>query len=61
LQPLYHAWGGEAGDELRVVGSSLGVAVARTLALFSWWLPLACGLGVLLIGIVLEQAPRAGA
>jgi EmrB/QacA subfamily drug resistance transporter len=40
----------------RVVGSALGVAVAGTPALFSWWLPLACGLGVLLLGLVLELA-----
>jgi MFS family permease len=39
----------------RVVGSSLGVAVAGTPALFSWWLPIVCGLGVLLLGVVLER------
>jgi MFS family permease len=42
----------------RVVGSALGVAVAGTPALFSWWLPLGCGLGVLLFGVVLERADR---
>ena len=42
----------------RVVGSALGVAVAGTPALFSWWLPLGCGLGVLLLGSVLRRAPH---
>lgn len=40
----------------RVVGSSLGIAVAGTPELFSWWLPVACGLGVLLLGVVLQRA-----
>ncbi len=39
----------------RVVGSSLGIAVAGTPALFSWWLPIGCGLGVLLLGVVLQR------
>jgi EmrB/QacA subfamily drug resistance transporter len=39
----------------RVVGSALGIAVAGTPALFSWWLPLACGVGVLLLGMLLER------
>lgn len=42
-------------SSFRVVGSSLGVAVAGTPALFSWWLPLGCGLGVLLLGVVLAK------
>ena len=39
----------------RVVGSALGVAVSGTPASFSWWLPVGCGLGVLLLGVVLER------
>lgn len=45
-------------SSFRVVGASLGVAVAGTPALFSWWLPAACGLGVLLLGMVLEWSTR---
>lgn len=40
----------------RVVGSCLGVALAGTPALFSWWLPIACGLAVLLMGVVLQRS-----
>jgi predicted MFS family arabinose efflux permease len=42
----------------RVVGSALGVAVAETPALFSWWIPLGCGLAVLVLGVVLERGPK---
>jgi EmrB/QacA subfamily drug resistance transporter len=47
-------------SSFRVVGSALGVAVAGTPALFSWWLPIACGLGVLALGVALQRAPRQG-
>lgn len=43
----------------RVVGSSLGVAVAGTPALFSWWVPLGCGLCVLALGVALMRARSA--
>jgi MFS family permease len=39
----------------RVVGSALGIAVAGTPALFSWWLPLGCGIGVMLFGVALQR------
>ncbi len=42
----------------RVVGSALGIALAGTPALFSWWLPIGCGLGVLLFGVALQQTQR---
>lgn len=44
----------------RVVGSALGVAAAGTPERFSWWLPLGCGIGVLLLGAVLERAESGG-
>src|ERR1700677_784270 len=47
-------------SSFRVVGSALGVAAAGTPALFSWWLPIACGFGVLGLGVALQRAPRSG-
>ena len=43
-------------SSFRVVGSSLGVAVAGAPALFSWWLPAGCGFAVVLLGIALRRA-----
>lgn len=45
-------------SSFRVVGASLGVAVAGTPAVFSWWLPIACGFAVSLLGVVLQRAQR---
>jgi EmrB/QacA subfamily drug resistance transporter len=45
-------------SSFRVVGSALGVAAAGTPALFSWWLPLGCGIGVVLFGVALERSRR---
>lgn len=44
----------------RVVGSALGVAAAGTPAVFSWWLPLGCGAGVLMLGAALQRTPLEG-
>jgi EmrB/QacA subfamily drug resistance transporter len=45
-------------SSFRVVGSAIGVAVAGAPALFSWWLPIACGFVVLVLGVVLQRAQR---